>query len=136
MTQPVQHSPDCYIPSDISGNEDNKYCDIINAEHEVEQKNEADPAKFLKDLRISIINRLVIAHLNINRIMGKFDSLREIIQKNINILAISESKLDESYTTNMLNIAGYTLPFRRDRNIKGGGVLVYVKEVLPCHELK
>ena len=55
---------------DISGNENNKYCDIINSE--VEQKNEADPAKFLKD-------RLVIAHLNINRIVGKFDSLREII---------------------------------------------------------
>ena len=67
--------------------------------------------------------------------MDKFDSLREIIQENIDILAISESKLDESYTTNMLNIAGYILPFRRDRNINGGGVLVYVKGV-PCHELK
>ena len=132
MTQPVQHSPECYI----TGNENNKYYDVINVEHDVEQKNGADHAKFLKGLRISNINRLVIAHLNINRIMGKFDSLREIIQENIDILAISESILDESYSTNILNIAGYTLPFRRDRNINGGGVLVYVKEGVPCHELK
>ena len=68
--------------------------------------------------------------------MGKFDSLREIIQENIDISARSESKLDESYTSNMLDIAGYTLPFRRDRNVNGGGVLLYVKEGVPCHKLK
>ena len=36
----------------------------------------------------------------------------------------------------MFDIDGYTKPFRRDRNIIGGGVLIYVKEGIPCQELK
>ena len=68
--------------------------------------------------------------------MGKFESLLEIIQDNIDILAITETKLDESYTTNMLDIEGYSLPYRRDRNVNGGGVLVYIKEGILCRELK
>ena len=31
---------------------------------------------------------------------------------------------------------GYTQPFRRDRNINGGGILIYVKEGIPSQELK
>ena len=93
----------------------------------------------MKNLRIKNINRLIIGHLNINGIGGKFDSLKEIIQENIDILVISESKLDGSYPDNMFDIEGYSQPFRRDRKINGGnggGVLVYVKEGIPCRQLK
>ena len=31
---------------------------------------------------------------------------------------------------------GYTQPFRRDRNINGGGILIYVKEGIPSREHK
>ena len=31
---------------------------------------------------------------------------------------------------------GYTQPFTRDRNINGGGILIYVKEAIPSRELK
>ena len=36
----------------------------------------------------------------------------------------------------MFDIDGYSKPFRRDRNIDGGGVLIYVKEGIPYRELK
>ena len=36
----------------------------------------------------------------------------------------------------MFDIEGYTLPFRRDKNINSGGVLIYVKEGISCRELK
>ena len=65
-----------------------------------------------------------MAHLNINQMMGKFNALKEIIQGNLDILAITESKLDQSYPANMFDIEGYTQPFRRDRNANGGGILV------------
>ena len=68
--------------------------------------------------------------------MGKFNALKEIIQGNLDILAITESKLDQSYPANMFDIEGYTQPFRRDRNANGGGILVYVREGIPCRELK
>ena len=51
-------------------------------------------------------------------------------------MAISESKLGQSHNTNSYDIDGYTQPFRRDRDCNGGGVLVYVKEGIPCRELK
>ena len=31
---------------------------------------------------------------------------------------------------------GYTQPFRRDRNINGGGILIYVEEGISSRELK
>ena len=104
--------------------------------YDVFEENDVDPSKILNDLRIKNINRLVIGHLNVNSVERKFESLKEVIQGNIDILVLSETKLDESYSTNMFDIEGYTLPFRRDRNINGGGVLIYVKEGIPCRELK
>ena len=40
-------------------------------------------------------------------------------------------KLDESFFSMQVNIDGYNI-FRSDRNAKGGGVLVYVRDDIPC----
>ena len=40
------------------------------------------------------LNKLIFAHLNINSIQSKFDSLADIIKDNIDILMISETKLE------------------------------------------
>ena len=98
---------------------------------------ENDPSKILKNLRIKNINRLIIGHLNINSIANKFESLKEINQGYIDILVISETKLNESYSINMFDIDGYSTPYRYDRNTNtGGGILIYVKEDIACRELK
>ena len=99
-------------------------------------ENEIDPSKILKNLKIKNINRLIIGHLNINSVVRKFESLKTTIQGNIDVLVITESKLDQSFSTNMFDIEGYTSPFRRDKSINSGGVLIYVKEGIPCRELK
>ena len=49
---------------------------------------EKDPQSFLKDLIIKNINRLIIGQLNINSL---------VISENIDILMISETKLDETF---------------------------------------
>ena len=102
--------------------------------------NESDPSTILKDLKIRNINRLIIGHLNINSIHRKFGALKQIVQDNIDILVISETKLNETYPKNSYDIEGYAMPFRRDRYGNGlanaGGVLIYVKEDIPCRELK
>ena len=33
-------------------------------------------------------------------------------------------------------ISGYSMPFREDRNSHGGGLLIYVREDIPCKRLK
>ena len=45
---------------------------------------------------------------------------------------ITESKLDESFSSPQFAIEGYALPYRMDRNKDGGGVVIYVREDIPC----
>ena len=50
----------------------------------------------------------------------------------IDVMIIVESKLDDSFPTSQFLIDGYGIPFRRDRNKFGGGILIYVREDIPC----
>ena len=85
-------------------------------------RNEPDPSNILKNLKLKNVNRLIIGHLNINSISSKIGSLKEIVQYYIDILVISETKLDDSYSCNMFDIEGYATPFRRDRKDSREGV--------------
>ena len=49
---------------------------------------------------------------------------------NINILAISETHLDNSFDDTAVAIQGYNI-YRRDINAYGGGVAVYIQSHIP-----
>jgi len=89
----------------------------------------------LRDLRVQNIGRVIIATLNINSIRSKFEQLKFLIKDNIDILVITETKIDESFPENQFAIQGFSKPFRLDRNANGGGILIYVREDIPCKEL-
>ena len=74
------------------------------------------------------MNRIIIAQININSIRNKFDALVSGIRGNVDILTISETKIDDSFPNKQFLIDGYTAPYRLDRNSVGGGILVYVRE--------
>ena len=99
-------------------------------------KEDLDPLKLLKKIKISNINRLIIGQLNINSLRNKFDSLRSIIKGNVDILIITESKLDDTFPNTQFLIDGYAPPFRIDRSMNGGGVIIYVREDIPSNKLK
>ena len=84
----------------------------------------------LSNLRQRNLNRLLLAHININSIRNKFDQLVSSIKNNIDILMISETKIDNSFPTMQFHIEGYCI-YRLDRNEYGGGILVYVREDIP-----
>ena len=50
-------------------------------------------------------------------------------------MIIVETKLDDSYPTSQLYIHAYSKPFRGDRNKYGGGMLMYIREDIPCKTL-
>ena len=81
------------------------------------------------------MNNIIIAQLNINSITHKFDQLSFIIQGNVDVLLVSETKLNETFPTDQFHIAGYSQPYRRDRNRYGGGVMIFVREDLPSKQL-
>ena len=58
--------------------------------------------------------------------------LEELIKDKIDIFLISETKLDSSFPSGQFVIQSYSTPFRLDRNQNEGGLLLYVREDIPC----
>ena len=87
--------------------------------------------KDIKSLRLKNVNKIIAGHLNINSIRNKFDFLAHQVQGNIDILMISETKLDESFPPGQLLLDGYTATFRSDRDGNGDGILLFIREDIP-----
>ena len=80
-------------------------------------------------------HKIIIGHLNINSIRYKFDFLKEIIGDNIDILLISETKIDDSFPVGQFIINRFHTPFRKDRNDKGGGLIFFIRDHIPCRRI-
>ena len=80
----------------------------------------------------SNLNKLIFAHLNINSIRNKFESVVKDISSNVDLLMLSETKIDDSFPKGQFLIKGFGDPFRIDRNVNGGGILFYVREDIPA----
>ena len=46
---------------------------------------------------------------------------------------ISETKIDESFPKGNFLIEGFSIPYRLDRDSKGGEIMLYVKEDIPSN---
>ena len=89
----------------------------------------------LNNLKINNLNRIILGHININSIRNKFEDLKYIIKDKIDILLISETKIDNSFPEAQFSIDGYSKPYRYDRNAFGGGYLAYFRKDIPCRQL-
>ena len=69
-----------------------------------------------------------MGHLNINSVRNKFEALTYIIDNNIDLLLISETKLDDSFPTAQFQMKGFSVPYRYDRNGKRSGLLLYIRK--------
>ena len=49
----------------------------------------------------------------------------------LDILLVTECKIDDSFPTAQFHMQGYSTPFHLDRNSHGGGILLYVREDIP-----
>ena len=110
--------PDLPLSNNLSNNNSpSSHCDLdsVNAQNSTYKK--------LNEIRVQNINKIIIAELNINSIRNKFEQLVEYINKNVDILLIVETKLDDSFPINQFHIAGYQ-QFRADRSSNGGGLLL------------
>ena len=84
------------------------------------------------------LNTLNICHININSITapGRLDELCQFVSTHsVDILALTETKLDESIHQSLYKIDNYHPPFTRHRNRHGGGVAIYTRTNLPTMRL-
>ena len=109
----------------------NRECESMSTQN-IDVTDSPDSANtILKNLRLANVNRLICAQLNINSIRNKFESLKEIVSTNVDILLICETKLDSSFPKAQFHIQGFGEPYRFDRNGKGGGILLYIRDDIP-----
>ena len=69
-----------------------------------------------------------MGHLNINSVTNKFEAFTYIIDNNIDLLLIAETKPNHSFRTDQFQMKGLSDPYRYDRNGIGGGLLLYIRE--------
>ena len=109
----------------------NRDCEPMSAKN-IDLTDSPDSANtILKNLRLENVNRLICAQLNINSIRNKFESLKEIVGTNVDILLICETTLDSSFPRAQFHIHGIGEPYRFGRNGKGGGILSYIRDYIP-----
>ena len=99
----------------------------VNIENTNNSSNLSDS---LKNLKIKNSNRLVFGNLNINTINNKFEQLKPIIKNNVDVLVVTETKLDSSFPFGQFSIDGFARPFH-NRNKNGGGVIIFVRDYIP-----
>ena len=89
-----------------------------------------------KNLRIKNWNRIIVGHLNINSVKNKIHELADLVTGKVDILLISESKIDNTFPTTQFVISGFSTPYRLDWSVQGGGLLLYIKDKIPSKLLK
>ena len=75
----------------------------------------------LKKLTLSKVNNIIVGNLNINSLLRSSS-----ITKNINILVLTETKLDETFPPSRFLIDEFSKPFRLDRKRSDGGIWIFV----------
>ena len=59
---------------------------------------------------------------------NKFHFLESEVSKHLDILLISETKIDESFPSAQFLLDGFSRLYRLDRCANGGGILLYVRD--------
>ena len=69
-------------------------------------------------------------NVSVNSICYKCDHLVDGIKGKVDVLMMTETKLDDYFSTMQFNIEGY-YAFRQGRNEYGGGILLHVRDDIP-----
>ena len=72
---------------------------------------------------------------NINSVRNKFENFKKIINGNVDIFTISETKLDGFFHTSQFELDGYYSPFCLDITKQSGGLLMYINSSIPLRQL-
>ena len=61
----------------------------------------------------------------------KFDQLKETVLKYVDVLVVTETKLDDTFLTSQFLVTGFSVPYRLDRNRNGGGIIIFIRDDIP-----
>ena len=112
--------------SSVNDDHHPNHTNTVRNESKVERSCEDDPLRILKNLKLKNYNPLIVGQININGIRNNFESLLMLIKGNIEIFEMTEINIDESFPSSL----------RLDRDVNGGGVIIFDRQDIPCKEIK
>ena len=72
--------------------------------------------------------RLKLTHLDINSLLANLNELTRFLQHyRVDILVLTETKLDDSASSKEISLPCYTIAGRKDRTRHGGGIICYAR---------
>ena len=89
-------SRNCHLSSDTVVTT-NSYIPTTHTESNISDAVASSPNNILKRIKASNVNRLIFGQHNINSLRNKFDDLKYLNMGNIDILIITELKLDATF---------------------------------------
>ena len=103
----------------------------LNATNIEIDSDQDSPCSILQKLRLKCIDKIIIGHLNINSIRNKIHLLADLFKDKVDIMLISETKLDSTFPKSQFVLQGFSHPHRLDRTANGGGLLLYLRNDIP-----
>ena len=129
--------------------EENDISDVLSECSEISYISDSDLDYDLESVNFDLSNgspidatNFNLVHYNINSVTaeGRLEELSTVCRlMNIDVLILTETKLDDTIPDNMIRIEGYHDPVRCDRlkiGRNGGGTLVYIAEHLVFEQKK
>ena len=89
-----------------------------------------DGNKVLKSLRCNNLNKSFLLIWTLALLETKLN-LSEQVRGNVDVLIVSETKIDDSFPIGNFLIHDFSLPYRLHRDSKGGGIRLYIREYIP-----
>ena len=81
---------------------------------------EEDAKSSLCNLKLRNLNSLIFGQININSIKNKLELLFSLVSNNIDVLLISETKVDNTFPVSQFCVPGYSVQYRLDSTGNGG----------------
>ena len=134
---------DALIPNESQNHIDSLIMNCINEPDDVYDVNSqvvsqsGDHYHVLQNYRNKHSHNLITCHLNVNALNNKFQDISPLLTDHmVDILFLSETKLDDSYKSATFHVKGFSKPIRSDRNINGGGLMLIIRNYIACCRLK
>ena len=86
------------------------FCSFKNEPNEMSHFLSNEGLKLLNSTKENKPNNPIISYININSIRNKLTLLTDLVTKHVDILAIAETKLDESFPVSQFLIEGFKSP--------------------------
>ena len=80
----------------------------LNEENRIQLSNSDNPCLIFNELKRKNSDRIIIGHININFIENKFEALVAFVKDKVDIIVISETKIDDSFPKNQFLMEGYS----------------------------